>query len=61
MALSVLKRILGWQYHCANRECAKWYAHIAAHVWSDDGRLVAISRQTVTVFGQLTSYTQISA
>ena len=27
------------------------YGHVAARCWSEDGQLLAISRQTVTVFG----------
>ncbi len=40
-----------WQYRAQTESAQNGYAHIAAHVWNDDGRLVAISRQTVTVFG----------
>ena len=39
-----------WQYQ-VNTDVAKdGYGHAVAHIWDDEGNLVAISRQTVTVF-----------
>ncbi|MFP5430236.1 MAG: thioesterase family protein [Gammaproteobacteria bacterium] len=39
-----------WQYQVRTDASGEGYAHTEAHVWDDDGRLVAISRQTITVF-----------
>lgn len=39
-----------WQYQVRTDASAEGYAHTEAHVWDDDGRLVAISRQTITIF-----------
>ncbi|MEH6566058.1 MAG: thioesterase family protein [Halopseudomonas sp.] len=42
----------GWMLYRANIEHARdGYGHIAAMIWSRAGELVAISRQTVAVFG----------
>ncbi|MEH6492810.1 acyl-CoA thioesterase [Halopseudomonas sp.] len=42
----------GWLLYKANIEHARdGYGHIAAMIWSQTGELVAISRQTVAVFG----------
>ena len=41
-----------WCLYRAEIEHARdGYGHVAARLWSDDGQLLAISRQTVTVFG----------
>lgn len=41
-----------WCRYCAVIEHARdGYGHTAAGVWSSDGQLLALSRQTVTVFG----------
>ncbi|TXI93382.1 MAG: thioesterase family protein [Burkholderiaceae bacterium] len=40
-----------WQYRAQTESAQNGYGHIATHIWRDDGKLVAISRQTVTVFG----------
>ncbi|WMW79308.1 thioesterase family protein [Undibacterium cyanobacteriorum] len=40
-----------WQYRAQTESARNGYGHIAAHIWDESGRLVAISRQTVTVFG----------
>ncbi len=40
-----------WQYRAVTESAQNGYAHIAAHCWDQAGRLVAISRQTATVFG----------
>ncbi len=40
-----------WQYLATIDHAANGYGHTHAHIWDDAGRLVAISRQTVTVFG----------
>ena len=41
-----------WFLYKANIEHARdGYGHVAAMIWSQSGELVAISRQTVTVFG----------
>lgn len=39
-----------WQYAASADASADGYAHIAAHCWNQRGQLVAICRQTVTVF-----------
>lgn len=39
-----------WQYMAETDFAAEGYAHIQARVWTSDGKLVAISRQTATVF-----------
>lgn len=39
-----------WQYRAHTDAAHNGYGHIAAEVWNENGRLVAISRQTVTVF-----------
>jgi len=39
-----------WQYQVVTDTSKAGYAHAEAHIWDDDGQLVAISRQTVTVF-----------
>lgn len=39
-----------WGYAVRTDAAADGYAHTHAHVWHPDGRLVAISRQTVAVF-----------
>jgi Acyl-CoA thioesterase len=40
-----------WQYVAYIDYAADGYGHTHAHIWDDVGKLVAISRQTVTVFG----------
>ena len=40
-----------WQYVAYIDYAADGYGHSHAHIWDDDGQLVAISRQTMTVFG----------
>lgn len=40
-----------WAYDVRTDHAAHGYAHTEAHVWRPDGSLVAISRQTVAVFG----------
>ncbi|WP_404407783.1 thioesterase family protein [Pseudidiomarina marina] len=40
-----------WQYVAYIDYAADGYGHTHAHIWDDNGKLVAISRQTVTVFG----------
>lgn len=40
-----------WQYVAHIDYAAHGYGHTHAHVWNKRGELVAISRQTVTVFG----------
>ncbi|MFC0444861.1 thioesterase family protein [Pseudidiomarina halophila] len=40
-----------WHYVATIDYAADGYGHTHAHIWDDDGQLVAISRQTVTVFG----------
>lgn len=40
-----------WQYEVSTDQARDGYAHTEAHVWHPDGRLVAISRQTIAVFG----------
>lgn len=40
-----------WQYIAYIDYAADGYGHTHAHIWDDDGKLVAISRQTITVFG----------
>ena len=40
-----------WQYEVRTDQARDGYAHTEAHVWHPDGRLVAISRQTIAVFG----------
>jgi acyl-CoA thioesterase len=39
-----------WQYHVLTDAAKSGYAHAEGHIWDDEGNLVAISRQTVTVF-----------
>ncbi len=39
-----------WQYHADTEYAADGYCHAASQFWNDRGELVAISRQTVTVF-----------
>lgn len=39
-----------WQYHAHAESSDQGYGHIAAHCWNENGQLVAISRQTVTLF-----------
>lgn len=40
-----------WAYEVRTDHAAHGYGHTHAHVWRPDGTLVAISRQTVAVFG----------
>ncbi|WP_417658288.1 thioesterase family protein [Pseudidiomarina sp.] len=40
-----------WQYVAYIDYAAHGYGHTHAHIWDDEAKLVAISRQTVTVFG----------
>ncbi|WP_338749743.1 acyl-CoA thioesterase [Janibacter alittae] len=40
-----------WAYAVHTDHAAEGYAHTDARIWHPDGRLVAISRQTVSVFG----------
>lgn len=40
-----------WQYSAFIDYAANGYGHTQAHIWDDDGNLVALSRQTITVFG----------
>lgn len=40
-----------WGYEVRTDHAADGYGHTHAHVWRPDGTLVAISRQTVAVFG----------
>lgn len=40
-----------WQYKAYIDYAADGYGHTQAHIWDDSGKLVAISRQTITVFG----------
>ncbi|RUO36851.1 thioesterase family protein [Aliidiomarina shirensis] len=40
-----------WQYVAYIDYAADGYGHTHSHIWDNDGKLVAISRQTVTVFG----------
>jgi len=39
-----------WQYQVKTDYAESGYVHAEAHIWDDTGRLVAISRQTSTVF-----------
>lgn len=39
-----------WHYVATIDYAADGYGHTHAHIWAPDGQLVAISRQTVTVF-----------
>jgi acyl-CoA thioesterase len=39
-----------WQYLAETEFAAEGYVHTRARLWDQSGRLVAISRQTVTVF-----------
>ena len=42
----------GWCQYLATIEHARdGYGHIAAQCWTADGQLLAISRQTATIFG----------
>ncbi len=38
-------------YRCITKQAADGYAHTEAHVYSEEGTLIALSRQLVTVFG----------
>lgn len=40
-----------WQYAAYIDYAADGYGHSHAHIWDEQGELVAISRQTMTVFG----------
>ena len=40
-----------WRYHAWTDVAADGYAHTRAGLWGEDGELVAISRQTVALFG----------
>ncbi|WKV16150.1 thioesterase family protein [Janibacter limosus] len=40
-----------WAYSVTTDAAADGYAHTDARIWHPDGRLVAISRQTVSIFG----------
>ncbi|CAB0150002.1 hypothetical protein PSI9734_00575 [Pseudidiomarina piscicola] len=40
-----------WHYVATIDYAADGYGHTHAHIWDESGELVAISRQTVTVFG----------
>jgi acyl-CoA thioesterase len=40
-----------WHYRVCTDLAADGYGHAGARLWAADGRLVAVSRQTVTVFG----------
>lgn len=40
-----------WAYEVRTDHAGHGYGHTHAHVWRPDGTLVAISRQTITVFG----------
>lgn len=40
-----------WQYVAYIDYAADGYGHTHAHIWDQQGELVAISRQTITVFG----------
>lgn len=40
-----------WQYAAYIDYAADGYGHTQAQIWDADGKLVAISRQTITVFG----------
>jgi acyl-CoA thioesterase len=51
LAHSVNKSSENWWLYQVRTDASKaGYAHSEAYVWDDDGQLVAISRQTVTVF-----------
>lgn len=39
-----------WQYEVITDRADSGYGHAEAHIWDDEGNLIAISRQTVTVF-----------
>jgi acyl-CoA thioesterase len=39
-----------WQYLAQSEFAAEGYVHSRARLWDETGKLVAISRQTVTVF-----------
>lgn len=39
-----------WQYQVSTDYAADGYTHSRANIWNDTGELIAISRQTVTVF-----------
>lgn len=39
-----------WQYSASTDHARDGYGHCAAQLWDDEGRLVALSRQTVAVF-----------
>jgi len=42
---------LDWcKYRAVIEHARDGYGHVAAALWSADGRLIALSRQTVTVF-----------
>jgi len=38
-------------YHADIEHARDGYGHVAAALWSSAGQLIALSRQTVTVFG----------
>ncbi|WP_113907647.1 thioesterase family protein [Aliidiomarina celeris] len=40
-----------WQYIAYIDHATDGYGHTQAHIWDESGNLVAISRQTITVFG----------
>ncbi|HXT21849.1 MAG TPA: thioesterase family protein, partial [Thermoanaerobaculia bacterium] len=40
-----------WLYHAELEAARDGYAHAAARLWSPDGRLAALSRQAVAIFG----------
>ena len=46
-----LGAVYGLAYEVRTDHAGHGYGHTHAHVWRPDGTLVAISRQTVTVFG----------
>jgi acyl-CoA thioesterase len=39
-----------WQYQVVTDAAESGYVHAGAHIWDDEGNLVAISRQTTTIF-----------
>lgn len=42
----------GWcQYLSTIEHASDGYGHIAAQCWTPDGQLIALSRQTATIFG----------
>ena len=51
--LVVLQEIFGVNEHIrsvAEQYAADGYGHVAAKLWSAEGELIAMSRQTVTIF-----------